>query len=436
MKSKMNFYFPLEKFEKQDDGTLVVFGIASSEAVDSQGETIKAEAMSDALPDFFKYGTGNLREMHQPMAAGTIDSATVKDGVTYIEASVIDPVAIKKVEAGVYKGFSIGGRVTSRDEVNKTIITGLKLTEISLVDRPANPEAMFSVFKSEDADNIVAQEAVDALADMLTKGEVSPERLIALAKADAEAQAKEPATEGEQTTTEALPEEPAQLELAEKTGEIKKGMYSISNFARLIQSLAYLQQDTEWEAEYEADGSDIPARIKACIASFVEIFKDMVIEETNELLGVEPDIVAMAEKIKGLEKSGARNNKTDKATIQQMHDNAVTLGADCGTEKADGADDLAKADADILAKFADISERLTKAEEALTAKDERIKALEEQPTVGKAFISALVTKEQDSNFKKADEPTEVRKADGSIDQEATTTLLIKKAQQNPVRMTS
>jgi hypothetical protein len=48
-------------------------------------------------------------------------------------------------------GFSIGGRVTQRDPANRKIITGLELSEISLVDRPANPEAVIDLYKRQNA---------------------------------------------------------------------------------------------------------------------------------------------------------------------------------------------------------------------------------------------------------------------------------------------
>lgn len=63
----------------------------------------------------------------------------------------MDDDAWEKVKEGVYKGFSIGGRVTQRDPANRKLITGLELSEISLVDRPANPEAMIDLYKREDA---------------------------------------------------------------------------------------------------------------------------------------------------------------------------------------------------------------------------------------------------------------------------------------------
>lgn len=149
----MKIFAAISKVEDNADGTITVEGIASTESVDTDGEVVKSAAMEAALPDFMRYGTGNLREMHQPLAAGTVDEITVVDGVTKITSKVVDPVAITKVKAGVYKGFSIGGKVTARDDLNKKHVTGVKLVEISLVDRPANPDAVISMWKSEDLED-------------------------------------------------------------------------------------------------------------------------------------------------------------------------------------------------------------------------------------------------------------------------------------------
>jgi hypothetical protein len=143
----MRLYGAIEKVEAQDDGTVRVYGIATSEAVDEQGEIVRAAAIRAAIPDYMCFPA--LREMHQLSAAGTTLEAEVgDDGTTRIVAHVVDPVAVAKVKNHVYRGFSIGGRVTQRDIGNPKIITGLVLNEISLVDRPANPEAVFDCWKA------------------------------------------------------------------------------------------------------------------------------------------------------------------------------------------------------------------------------------------------------------------------------------------------
>jgi hypothetical protein len=145
----MRLYGTIEKVEVQSDGTVRVSGIATSEAVDEQGEIVRAAAMRAAMPDYMRFPA--LREMHQLSAAGTTLEAEVsEDGTTRIVAHVVDPVAVAKVKNQVYRGFSIGGRVTQRDAANPKVITGLVLNEISLVDRPANPEAIFDCWKAAD----------------------------------------------------------------------------------------------------------------------------------------------------------------------------------------------------------------------------------------------------------------------------------------------
>lgn len=164
-------YAEIAKMEAQDDGTVKVWGYASSEAVDSDGEIIAAEAMKAAIPDYMKFGA--VREMHGSNAAGTAIEINVEDdGRTFFGAHIVDPVAVTKVKTGVYKGFSIGGSVTARDELNKSQITGLKLTEISLVDRPANPDAVFTCFKADKPKD--GEEAADKDDEPADKADETP----------------------------------------------------------------------------------------------------------------------------------------------------------------------------------------------------------------------------------------------------------------------
>ena len=142
----MRIYAPLQKIDEEQR---MVYGYASTEALDSQGEIIKRDAIEAALPEFMRFG--NIREMHQPSAVGKAKGATVDDKGLYLAAKIVDDEAWAKVKEGVYSGFSVAGRVTARDPMQKHVITGCQLSEISLVDRPANPEAVFEMFKSADA---------------------------------------------------------------------------------------------------------------------------------------------------------------------------------------------------------------------------------------------------------------------------------------------
>jgi hypothetical protein len=149
MNGRIHLYAELRKVEDQDDDSVRVTGFASSEAVDADGEVVTASAIRDSLPDYFRNGTGALREMHQMVAAGVVVEAEI-DGAnrTVVIAKVVDPGTIRKLRAGVFRGFSIGGKVLARDPKNRKLVTKIRLDEISLVDRPSNPEATLDVWKA------------------------------------------------------------------------------------------------------------------------------------------------------------------------------------------------------------------------------------------------------------------------------------------------
>ena len=146
----MRFYWPIAKVDGEQQ---MVWGYASTEAEDDQGETVTRAALTAALDDYMRFA--NIREMHRPSAVGVATEAAVDDKGLYLGARIVDADAWRKVAEGVYKGFSIGGRVTARDPADRRLITGLRLTEISVVDRPANPEAVFDCWKLSGASDAV-----------------------------------------------------------------------------------------------------------------------------------------------------------------------------------------------------------------------------------------------------------------------------------------
>jgi phage head maturation protease len=135
-------YAPINKVDAEQR---LVFGYASTPDVDSDGETVTKEAVAGALDSYMRWA--NLREMHQNSAVGKIEEATLDDKGLYVVAKVVDDTAWRKVTAGVYNGFSIGGRATKRDPADRKRILALTLSEISLVDRPSCPSAIFDCYK-------------------------------------------------------------------------------------------------------------------------------------------------------------------------------------------------------------------------------------------------------------------------------------------------
>lgn len=410
----------LAKTEEQDDGTIKVWGYASADTEDSDGEIITADAMKAALPGYMKWGA--VREMHQAKAAGTAIEAEVQDdGKTWFGAHIVDAEAVKKVKANVYKGFSIGGKVTERDELNKTVIKGLNLIEVSLVDRPANPEAVLTMYKAEglDEEQPAGEEisAVDQLAELLNKGEVTPERLLELAKGQMQVIVAGAGDLTLENVTKALD---AAGVVVVPSETIEKGMWSVQDFAQVISTLGWIIQDAQYEADYEGDNSPIPAQLRAWFAQGVQIFKDMAAEETAELLAGlkaqagEIDVIEMAARGSDLAKAGKKFSKSTKGALAAIHkaaqdacDHLNKLGyADAEEEDEDKIEEADKGG--DLAKVAGAHDELLKAlgtagcpEGAIavdfvkamaTERDtlqKRVKELEAQPAPGKALLKAI-----------------------------------------------
>lgn len=142
----MQLYGQIEKCAGADDGSIIVSGWASTAAIDGAGDIVVPEALAKALDGWKRWG--NIREMHKLSAVGTAVAAEMRDDKLWLEARIVDPLAIVKCNTGVYKGFSIGGRALARDPNDRRRITKMALTEISVVDRPENPETGFSLAKA------------------------------------------------------------------------------------------------------------------------------------------------------------------------------------------------------------------------------------------------------------------------------------------------
>jgi len=152
--SEINDFEMFCDFQKMDEEKRMVYGYATNDMLDSQGEITEMDATAKAVEDYSKWR--NIRVMHKPDPVGTAPVIEMRKAGLWIGAEIVDDDAWNKVKKGVYKGFSIGGRklrvVQEFSDTLKKNITRIKeylLTEISLVDRPANPSATFSFIKRE-----------------------------------------------------------------------------------------------------------------------------------------------------------------------------------------------------------------------------------------------------------------------------------------------
>ena len=295
---------------------------------------------------------GNVRAMHQSVAAGKVVQIDFDDMAKRIDfcLHIVDDAEWAKVEAGVYSGISPGGKYLKRWKDGTNTRYTARPSEVSLVDLPAIPSAMFTMVKG----------------DGLTE-----ERSFRALKGD----------------------------------DLRKSLYRVSRFADLLDSLTHLGQSAATEASIEKDGSPIPGQIRDWLKAGVAIFPHIAHEEYSDavaaLAAVAQEIPApatdmtLAAQTEDLAKAGARNSAADKKHLQQIHDHAVSMGADCPgeAEKAAGAgDDLTKMADDLSKLTNDLSNAQDGLAKMTVERDglvKRVTELEAQPAGGGPRLRAV-----------------------------------------------
>lgn len=158
---------PINKVDKE---RRMVYGFATLDNIDKQGDVVPSDASIKAFERF----RGNLREMHQPVAVGKVvsfkedryfdeDSKKFYNGV-YVSAYVSKGAqnTWEKVLDGTLTGFSIGGEINESEDVydeemskSYRVIKDYSLSELSLVDNPANQFAnVISIEKVDGSDTL------------------------------------------------------------------------------------------------------------------------------------------------------------------------------------------------------------------------------------------------------------------------------------------
>lgn len=145
------------RITKVDEERREVTGRAAQETVDRDGEVFD---FASSVPNFQRWSAecyadsggksrGNIRAMHGSVAAGivkNIDFNQIEKAID-ITAQITDDAEWKKILTGTYQGFSIGGRYSRKwTDISggKPVVRYTAMpSEISVVDRPSCPSALF-----------------------------------------------------------------------------------------------------------------------------------------------------------------------------------------------------------------------------------------------------------------------------------------------------
>lgn len=400
------------RITKIDEATRRVYGVASSEAVDHAKESLDYDLSKQYFTDWSDgvakatdgKSVGNLRVMHGNVVAGKLVELQCDDVTKSFPvcAEVVDDNEWKKTLAGCYTGFSIGGSYVSKAPKNEAGVVKYvaKPNELSLVDLPCNPEATFIVSKADGVEEL-RKFAPDADRMAKDRTDLATKIHANLAKA-----------------------EPVALSIAALIGKpLEKGMCSVADLADILNRLGWVTEDAEWEADWEGDGSTVPADLRDAVKTLAGILVRMATEESQELA----DALSGTEKVTptGDLHKGASQSEEDvmDAALQKSLDDTKTELAKVAGENAT----LTKSLADANAAIAERDELLTKAAAKITERDEQLQKFLDMPAPVKAAMRA-VSKGADLDGG-APEVEQVKKADGTVDESLTA---IKKALAQPV----
>jgi len=157
---KLLKYFPLVKI---DEAAHMVWGVATSEKPDSDGEICdydfcKAE-MRKWSEDAFKKTTaagqepslGNMRVMHQLEIGGKAIKITYDDEAKkiWVGSTPANDDVWNLLKGGFLTSHSIGGAYAWKRQEGEYVRFGPKIGEISYVDQGANSDAAFSYVKAD-----------------------------------------------------------------------------------------------------------------------------------------------------------------------------------------------------------------------------------------------------------------------------------------------
>jgi hypothetical protein len=294
---------------------------------------------------------GNIRGQHSNIAAGKLVEITYDDMAKSIGfvAKIVDDNEWRKVEEGVYTGFSPGGKYAKRwADGAHTRYTPI-IAELSVVDVPCNPNAVFTMIKADgvseeieftlskayepgnDATKTRAEDmakaasgtsfkdhVVQARADLIAENATAELAKMAAGEPEAEPTA-EPAAAApdivasltaalakanESIAASVMPAEPVsgsfadlgkaaaalRLIAAPEGANLNKGLYMVSRVADLMDSFRSIVACTIYEANDEGDGSGQPAKAAEALKAMGELLCMMAMEEVAECMTELPEL--------------------------------------------------------------------------------------------------------------------------------------------------
>jgi cell division protein FtsB len=394
MNDATNQEFGFFKLVKADARTHTIHGVAAAEVPDKVGEIFDYESSKPLIKawseerfrDSGGKSLGNVREQHTSRAVGKLTDLLFNDAAKQIEvdAGIVEDDVWAKIEEGIYAGFSFGGRYEKKwkDDKNLTRYTARPF-ELTVCDNQCVPGASFQMVKSDGTVEMrkfaelnkksVGEKRKGGVLYLVHEGENGHlpythedgkpnHRLMGAAWAALHDgyrgnKYEGPNKEAAISKLTAIYKKEGMETPGSGTEKLAKSLWDVGRMADLLQTIYSVQTCLEAEAEWEGDGSDIPARLKTWLTEGVSILTDLAEEEGQELISkkegdesMTPEQTALLEKATGLidrvdklEKMAA-HHKAHVIAIKGHHEAmaAHIAALHDGADGKDGAEKLAK----------------------------------------------------------------------------------------------
>lgn len=304
-------------FAKVDAAKREVWGIVTAEVPDKDNEVCDYAGTKPyyeaVISEMSKATDGKncfpLREMHQLSAVGKGIGFEFRDTSKeiFMGFKVVDDEAWKKVEEGVYTGFSHGGVVVGDlvpDPVYKDCMRYVaNPSEVSVVDNPCLGVAHFAYVKADGAVELrkirseapkpadktpTAEELQKAAEAKESKAQENSKKLLIALRKDVriwanknERRISNLAFKKQRMTLWQLDTDLAYLT---RKQSLAKGMYTVSDLAASIQNLCYLACSIHAEEAWE--GETIPEfvpKMKQHISDLLDVFLSYAEHEATEM---------------------------------------------------------------------------------------------------------------------------------------------------------
>lgn len=311
----------------------IVVGFATLDNIDQSGDIVTSDASMKAFSKF----RGNIRYMHERMPVGKLidyqpavyfdeETQSQHNGVQVtVKISEAEDDVWIKCQDGTLSGFSIGGNVVKTSYVyderlakNVQVIEDYELTELSLVDNPANQYANITAIRKsndrnvQEGDELQLSGTIEKVFEINTKG-------------------GSPKLPKENDLTKS--EEAQEVDLAELTAtETSEEVEAPEVEEEKETSAEETEEAPEVEDEKEAEAED-EFNIEVALSEALDKFRALLEENAKETQkSLDAKITEVNEKIEAITSDVEKVNATQGELTEKVNDSTTGEKLDALTE--------------------------------------------------------------------------------------------------------